>query len=96
MGVENMNVKYTEADTHRNHEWQYSNSARPSAVTFLFRMFDEGKILKKGYTAFPVGYDGFLRYRGGAVEGPAAEGIRGGAQDRNGRSVAGRRRFRHQ
>lgn len=51
-GVENMNVKYTEADTHRNHEWQYSNSARPSAVTFLFRMFDEGKILKKDTQLF--------------------------------------------
>lgn len=47
-GIDGINVRFTEEEIHRNHDLQYVNSSRPSAMNSLLRAFDEGKILKKG------------------------------------------------
>lgn len=46
-GISGINVRFTEDAMLRNHDLQYVNSSRPSAMNALLRAFDEGKILKK-------------------------------------------------
>lgn len=51
-GIDGINVRFTEEEIHRNHDLQYVNSSRPSAMNSLLRAFDEGKILKKAHRVF--------------------------------------------
>lgn len=46
-GISGINVRFTEDEMLRNHDLQYANSSRPSAMNALLRAFDEGKILNK-------------------------------------------------
>lgn len=51
-GISGINVRFTENEMLRNHDLQYVNSSRPSAMNALLRAFDEGKILKKDTQRF--------------------------------------------
>lgn len=51
-GISGINVRFTENEMLRNHDLQYVNSSRPSAMNALLRAFDEGKILKKDTQKF--------------------------------------------
>ncbi len=51
-GIDGINVRFTEEEIHRNHDLQYVNSSRPSAMNSLLRAFDEGKILARGTQNF--------------------------------------------
>lgn len=51
-GISGINVRFTEDEIHRNRDWQYANSSRPSAMNALLRAFDKGKILKRDTQRF--------------------------------------------
>lgn len=51
-GVGGINVRFTEDEMFREHDRQYANSSRPSAMNALLRSFEEGKILKKDTQRF--------------------------------------------
>lgn len=51
-GISGINVRFTENEMLRNHDLQYVNSSRPSAMNALLRAFDEGKILNKDTQRF--------------------------------------------
>lgn len=51
-GISGINVRFTEDEMRRNHDLQYVNSSRPSAMNALLRAFDEGKILNKDTRKF--------------------------------------------
>lgn len=51
-GISGINVRFTENEMLRNHDLQYVNSSRPSAMNALLRAFDEGKILDKDTQRF--------------------------------------------
>lgn len=51
-GIGGINVRFTENEMLRNHDLQYANSSRPSAMNSLLSAFDEGKILKENTRKF--------------------------------------------
>lgn len=51
-GISHINIRFTEDEMHRNHDLEYVNSARPSAMNALLAAFDQGKILKKETQSF--------------------------------------------
>lgn len=51
-GISGINVRFTEDQMLRDHDLQYANSSRPSAMNALLRAFDEGKILNKDTQRF--------------------------------------------